>query len=189
MTIDCINLYDNLPCDLKRVINGMCHHEIYYLETCSNMCWDDLYEKIYTIIDYNEENSEMLLNMLEHDPYISKLHSEHEDKQDEYKLNIFSMHKWFYYDYIKHYNIINGVSRYCGKEWYWDDSCTNYELLTNTIVDYLQRFDNFYHNNQSNGETINLEGINAIYHFIFQEYEKEMQGKNEGTIEDKNANQ
>lgn len=176
MTIDCINLYDNLPCDLKRVINGMCHHEIYYLETCSNMYWDDLNEKIYTIIDYNEENSEMLLNMLEHDPYISKLHSEHE----------FSMQKWFYYDYIKHYNIINGVPRYCGKEWYWDDSSTDYAGLTNTIVDYLQHFDNFYHNNQSNGETINLESINAIYHFIFQEYENKIQEQTENDNKDQN---
>ena len=187
MTIDCINLYDNLPCDLKRVINGMCHHEIYYLETCSNMCWDDLYEKIYITIEYDESNAEMLLNMLEDDPYMFKLQSEHEDKQD--KLNIFSMHKWFYQDYIKHYDVINGVRRYCGKEWYWDDSSTNYEELTDVIVEYLQQFDNFYHHNQSNGETINLEGINAIYQFIWKEYEKKMHGQNEGIIGDQNANQ
>ena len=160
MTIDCINLYDNLPCDLKRVINGMCYDEIYYLETCSNMYWDDLDEKIYTTIEYDEVNAEMLLKMLKQNPYISKLQSECEEKEGE--LNIFDMHKWFYYDYIKHYVVIDGVRRYGGKEWYWDDSCTNYEELTDVIVDYLQQFDNLYHHNRSNSETINLEGINRI---------------------------
>ena len=187
MTIDCIKLYDKLPCDLKRIIHGMCHHEIYYLKKCSNMCWDDLYEQIYITIDYDELNAEMLLKMLKQNPYISKLQSECGEKKGE--LNIFDMHKWFYYDYIKHYVVINGVRRYGGTEWYWDDSCTNYQELADVIVDYLQQFDNFYHHNQSNGETINLEGINEIYQFIFQECKKRMLGQNETTNEDKNANQ